>query len=296
MIVITGATGNTGSVVAEQLLAAGEKVRVVGRSAERLQRFVEKGAEAFVGDVRDADAMAQAFAGAAAAYVMIPPDPKAENLPAYQDSVIESLAAALEKSGVKYAVALSSIGADKTDKTGPVKGCHRLELRLNRIAGLNVLHLRAGFFMENLFQYIGLIKSMGMLAGTVRGEVAMPWIATRDIGAVAAEALLKRGFAGSQTRELLGARDISMNEVATIVGKAIGKERLGYSQFPAMLVKPAMKQLGLSADFVDQFLEMNDAVNSGCMKALEPRSASNTTPTTLEEFVEKEFLPRYQAG
>jgi|ERR1700689_2548236 NAD(P)-dependent dehydrogenase (short-subunit alcohol dehydrogenase family) len=48
--VILGATGNTGSIIADSLLSKGKKVRVVGRDAERLERFVRKGAEAFIGD------------------------------------------------------------------------------------------------------------------------------------------------------------------------------------------------------------------------------------------------------
>src|SRR3972149_709706 len=155
MIVITGATGNTGSVIAEKLLAAGEKVRVVGRNAEKLERFKQKGAAVFVGDVADTEAMTRAFTGADAAYLMIPPDMKAENVAAHQDSVINALSAAVEKAGVKHAVLLSSIGADKAEKVGPIKGLNRFEQRLNRIANLSALYLRPGFFMENLFQYIG---------------------------------------------------------------------------------------------------------------------------------------------
>jgi uncharacterized protein YbjT (DUF2867 family) len=294
MIVITGATGNTGSVIAETLQATGENVRVIGRRAERLERFVAKGAEAFVGDVTDAAAMTRAFTGASAVYVLIPPNPTVENFGAYQATVSDAFASAIQKAGVKHTVVLSSIGADKAEKVGVVKGAHRMEQKLNRIAGLSVLHLRAGFFMENLFQYIGVIKSMGMLAGTLRGDLPAPWIATRDIAAVAAEALQRRDFSGAQTRELLGPRDLTMNQVASIVGKAIGKDELSYSQFPAMLVKPAMRQMGFSSDFIDQFLEMYDAMNSGWMKALAPRAASNPTPTTLEQFVAEEFVPRYQ--
>ena len=51
MIAIIGATGNTGKAAAESLLAAGEKVRVIGRTAEKLQPFVAKGAEPFVGRI-----------------------------------------------------------------------------------------------------------------------------------------------------------------------------------------------------------------------------------------------------
>ena len=71
--VILGATGNTGSIIAEFLLSKGEKVRVVGRDFGRLQRFVRKGAEAFPTDMTDAAALTKAFTGARAAYAILPP-------------------------------------------------------------------------------------------------------------------------------------------------------------------------------------------------------------------------------
>jgi uncharacterized protein YbjT (DUF2867 family) len=63
MYVVTGATGNTGEIVADKLLAAGVKVRVIGRDAKKLERFAQKGAEAFVADVTDAGAVESAFSG-----------------------------------------------------------------------------------------------------------------------------------------------------------------------------------------------------------------------------------------
>ena len=95
MYVITGATGNTGSVVAEKLLARGEKVRVIGRDAKRLERFTQKGAEAFVADAADAGALTKAFSGAKAAYEMIPPNIGAPNVRAYQEHVSDALVSAM---------------------------------------------------------------------------------------------------------------------------------------------------------------------------------------------------------
>ena len=119
MYVITGATGNTGSVVAERLLAAGQKVRVVGRDAKRLERFTRKGAESFVADATDAGALTNAFAGAKAAYAMIPPDMASTDYRGYQERVSGALRSAIEKNGIKYAVVLSSFGADKIAGNGP---------------------------------------------------------------------------------------------------------------------------------------------------------------------------------
>ena len=149
MYVVTGATGNSGHVVAGNLLAKGKKVRALGRSAERLQALAARGAEPFVCDLTDAAALAKAFAGAEGVYAMIPPNMAAQNYRAHQDQITDAYAAALAEAKVKHVVVRSSFGADKSEKTGPVVGLHDLEGKLNRIPGLNVAHLRAGYFMEN---------------------------------------------------------------------------------------------------------------------------------------------------
>ena len=294
MYVITGATGNTGSIVAETLLANGGKVRVVGRDAKRLERFTQKGADAFVADVTDAGAMAKAFSGAKAAYVMVPPSISSPDVRAYQERVNDALLSAIEKTGVKRVVVLSSVGADKPEKTGPVVGLHNLEEKLKGVAGLNALYLRAGYFMENILPQVGVIQVLGSVAGPLRSDLPLPMIATRDIGTVAAEALLKLDFEGKRLRELHGARDVTYEEVAKIVGAAIGKPTLAYKQLPAEQLKPALTKMGMSYNMADLLLEMTDALNSGHMKALEPRSPMNTTPTTLETFVAEIFVPAYR--
>jgi len=294
MYVVTGATGNTGKVAAERLLAGGKKVRVVGRNAERLQPLEAKGAEPFVADVTDAAALTKAFAGADAVYAMIPPDFTTTNYLAYQAQVGSAIAASLQKSGVKHAVVLSSFGADKPDKTGPVVGLHNLEEKLNQIGGLNALYLRAGYFMENTLGQIGIIQAFGMAAGPLRADVKLPLIATRDIGEAAAAALTKLDFSGHQTRELLGQRDLDMSEVTAIIGKAISKADLRYAQLPDAQVRPALLQLGMSASIADLILEMSAAVNSGHMRALESRTPQNTTPTSFETFVAEVFVPLYK--
>lgn len=293
MYAITGASGNTGSKVAEALLDHGAKVRVIGRDTNRLARFA--GAEPFAADLTDADAVSKAFDGARAVYVMLPPNPSSPDVLAYQDRVSDVLAAALKKTSATHVVVLSSIGADKSEKTGPVVGLHNLEQKLNSIVGLNALYLRAGYFMENLLPQIGVIRNLGMIAGPVRADLRLPMIVTRDIGAAAAEALLKRDFTGKQTRELLGQRDVTYQEIASIIGKDIGKPDLAYMAAPPEQVKPALQQVGMSSNMADLILEMAQALNSGHMAALEPRSERNTTPTSVETFVSEVFVPRFQA-
>ncbi|MGA3201896.1 MAG: NmrA family NAD(P)-binding protein [Bryobacteraceae bacterium] len=294
MYVITGATGNTGSVIAERLLKAGQKVRVVGRDPKRLQKFTEKGAESFIADATDGGALTNAFAGAKAVYTMIPPNIGAPDVRAYMESVSDALRTAIAKNGIKYAVVLSSVGADKSHGTGPVAGLHSLEKKLEGIPGLNALFLRAGYFMENILSQAGVIKSMGIMAGPVTEDLRLPMIATRDIGAYAAEALLKLAFTQKGTHELQGPRDVTYAEAAKTVGASIGKGDLTYKQVPAAQLKPVLMQIGMSSNMADLLLEMADALNSGDMKMLERRSPANTTPTSLEAFVAEVFLPTYR--
>lgn len=294
MYVILGATGNTGSVATETLLAKKEAVRVVGRNKEHLARFASRGAETFVADVTDSAALVRAFKGARAVYAMIPPNMTASDPRAYQQQVTNSIASALESAKVTHVVCLSSIGADKPDKTGPVLGLHEFENRLTQISQLNALFLRAGYFMENTLAQVGIIKNMGKMAGPMRADLALPMIAAHDIGAAAADALQKMDFKGQQKRELLGQRDLSYTEAAKIVGAAIGKRDLTYEQMPAEQAIDGMSQMGMSRAVASSLVEMCDSVNNGYMRALETRSSHNSTPTSYETFVRNVFLPAYK--
>jgi uncharacterized protein YbjT (DUF2867 family) len=295
MYAIVGASGNTGSVIAGKLLAHGEKVRVIGRDAGRLERLVQKGAGSFVANAGDAASLTKAFSGAKAVYLMIPPNPVAPNVRADQERVSDALVAAVQNAGVEYAVLLSSIGADKPDNTGPVVGLHNLEQKLNGVAGLKAVYLRAGYFMENLLPQVGIIRDSGVMGGPLRGSLKVAMIATQDIGAAAADLLLQLAFSGKQARELLGQRDLTYQEVASVIGKAIGKPDLGYMQLGPAQIMPALVQAGMSSNMVDLLLEMAESLNSGYMAPLEPRSAQNTTPTSIETFVAEQFLPRFTA-
>ncbi|PYV40596.1 MAG: hypothetical protein DMG06_19755 [Acidobacteria bacterium] len=111
-------------------------------------------------------------------------------------------------------------------------------------------------------------------------------IATRDIAEIAAQLLLRLDFSGQSTRELLGQRDISMQEATRIIGKAIGKEALAYVQFPYQQAEQAMMGMGLSQDVARSFNEMYRGLNEERVRPLEKRTAANTTPTSFEQFAE----------
>jgi len=293
MIVVTGATGRTGSAATKELLAKGEQVRVVGRDAKKLARLVELGAEAFVGSVEEVASMTAAFDGASAVYLVLPEDIAQQDLRALQERVSDCYAAAIRDAQVRFVVNLSSIGAQHAKGTGPIVGLHNQEKKLNQIAGLNVLHLRAAYFMENLFMSIAPLRSMGALPGAFRGDVKMPWIATKDIGEYAAGRLAARDFSGSSVQELHGQRDISMKEAAMVVGNAIGKPELAYMKMPSMMLEPALMSMGLPKKTVELLLEMWDGANAGLIVPEEARSPKNTTATALESFVTEVFAPAY---
>ena len=287
--VILGASGNTGSIIANSLLSAGKNVRVVGRDSGRLQRFVDKGAEAFTADMSDAVALAKAFRGARAAYLMLPPAKSREEQARDSDNV----AKAVKESGLRYAVHLSSYGAQVAEGAGPVSGLHSSEQKLNAIEGLNVLHLRAAYFMENNLAAIGMIHQMGIFGNALLPDLKIPMAATRDVGDYAAQRLLHLDFSGKQTRELLGERDLSMTEATEVIARGIGKPDLRYQQFPYDQVQQALTQLGVPPKGAAMYIEMYKSINAGVLVPLEPRSRENTAPTSFEQFVQEVFAPAY---
>jgi uncharacterized protein YbjT (DUF2867 family) len=289
MYVILGATGNTGSIIANFLQSKGEKVRVVGRDPGRLQRFVRKGAEAFTSGVSDAAALTKAFRGARAAYLLLPPISSRED----QERESDAIAKAVKDSGLRYAVNLSSYGAHVPEGTGPVAGLHSSEQKLNAISDLSVLHLRAAYFMENNLAAIDMIHGMGLFGHALLPDLKLPMIATPDVGADAAQRLLDLDFSGKHTRELLGERDLTMTEATAVIARGIGKPDLRYAQFPYDQVQQSLEQMGMSQKKAAVYIEMFEAINAGLLAAQEQRSPENSTPTTFEKFVQEVFVAAY---
>lgn len=296
MYVITGATGHTGSKIAEALLAAGKPVTVVGRHAEKLQTFVDKGAKAAVGELENADFLTQTFNGATAVYALIPPKWDVTDWRAYQDLVSKSFTKALQASGVKYVVVLSSNGAQLPEGAGPVTGLYYFEKDLQTIPSLNILSLRAGYFMQNLFANIGMIKGLGFFGYSLHNTVKTPVVHTDDIAEVATKRLLALDFKGFETTFVPGAADLTMDEIASVLGAAIGKPDLKYVTFPAADAKAGMMQAGLPETIANGYNELFDALNKGTYLNDYQRTPENTTPTTFEQFAKNEFAPAFLHG
>ena len=290
VFVVTGASGKVGGEVARRLLAAGKSVRAVARNVGNIKGL--KGAEVKAGALEDRAFLTEAFRGAAGVFAMVPPDYTASDMEARQHAVAESVTASLRDAGVTHAVSLSSIGAEVPAGTGPIAHLHAFEGLLNAVPGLNVVHVRATYFMENQLANIGIIKTAGISGGTLKANLSFPMTATRDIGAVVAEILGSPTFQGRSVRYVLGPREYTPAETTRILGAAIGRADLKYVEFPEADARQSMIGGGLSANVAELFLEMNRAINSGLVKG-EPRSAANTTPTTLEEFAKTVFAPAF---
>jgi uncharacterized protein YbjT (DUF2867 family) len=258
-----------------------------------LEPFVKKGAEAAVGSLDDPAFVESAFKGSDAVMAMIPPNNAADNIRAYQGKIGETIVDAIKQSGVKYVVHISSIGAHLKDGVGPVSGLYDQEQRLNKLDGVNVLHLRAGYFMENLLGMVGMIKSQGLFGSTMKPNTPVPMIATRDIAAEVVKGLTKRHFNGKQVKYLLGSRDVTMSEAATILGKTVDKPDLKFVQFPPKDARAGMIGAGLSPSMADSYIEMSEALEKGKMTEDFKRSPENSTPTSFEDFAKSTFSEAY---
>jgi uncharacterized protein YbjT (DUF2867 family) len=262
MFVVFGASGNTGSVVASTLLEHGKKVRVVARDASKVAALAKKGAEVFTGDVLDAASVAKALEGVdEGAYFLVPPDPKSTDFVARGKKLAEGYAAALAKSNVKHAVLLSSVGAQLPSGTGPIVTAHNAEELLGK-SKTTFTFLRAAYFMENVLNYAHPIKGDGVLPVFGGGEShPFPMVATRDIGRVAAEALLSPP-AKNQILELSGPAEYSLENAASEASKIVGKP-VKATALPIDALVPGLTQLGFSEDVAKLYREMTEAFGSG---------------------------------
>lgn len=284
-IAVAGATGNIGRVLSQILLERGHKVRALSRDAGRLQPLIDQGAEACVGSLDDGAFVARAFTGADAAFVMIPPDVTSNDQDGRAEKLSNVYVAAIRESGMKYVVALSSIGAHLEKGSGIVNGLRILERELGGLTDVNIRVLRPAYFMDNVYVQIDLIKNLGFTGGPLKPDVKQPMVATRDIAAIAAERLDRCDFTGHSMEYVLGPADISYTDVTAALSNALGRD-LNYIHVPDGDLKAGLLQMGMSSDFIDKILELSHAINSGAVQSGHTRTDANTTPTTIDEFAQ----------
>lgn len=291
-IVVLGATGTVGSKIAEILLNEGHQVTLAARHTDKLEKFRGLGATVIRADITDAGALAAAFKNADSAFVLLPDNVKAENTRAYQRQVTGALVDAIEQSGIRHVVNMSSVGSHMHEGNGMMGGTGEQEVRLNQLKDVNVLHIRSAYFMENLLRTIGLVKKMGINGSAANGDHPIPMVATKDVAKIAAGHLATLDFTGKSVHAVMGPKDYTLRELTTIAGTPVGNPDLPYVQLPVEQAKQAFLSNGFSEDFADNLLGMATAIGTGFMN-YQQRDDSTTTPTTAEEFANEVYAPAY---
>ncbi|GAA4742527.1 NAD(P)H-binding protein [Flavisolibacter ginsenosidimutans] len=293
--VLTGGAGHITKPLAETLLAAGHNVTVIGRNPENLKPLTDKGAKATTGSVEDSTFLKEAFAGADAVYTMIPPQYAAGPLDGYRE-IAANYAEAIRANNIKYVVNLSSVGAHLPEGCGPVSGLHLAEEELNKLEGVNVLHLRPGFFYVNFYGNLSMIKGMNIIGGNYgNDEAEMVLSHPADIAEAAAEELSNLSFKGHSVR-YLASDERSTGDVAKVLGSAVGKPDLPWVQFTDEQTRGGLLQAGMPEAMAEKYVEMGASMRSGKMaEDYNKNRPQGFGKTKLEDFA-KEFAGAYSAS
>jgi len=293
-IVLLGATGKVGGKISEILLKEGHTLKLIAQTSDKLERFKDMGAEVILADITDVKILTTTFKNADSAYVMTPPDFTAISYRAFQRKAGDAVIKAIQNSGIKYIVNLSSCGAHMHEGNGLITGLAEQEVKLNQLKDVNIIHLRPAYFMDNALLNIQLIREMGINGTTADADHKIPMVATKDIAVIAANHLAKLDFKDKSVQPILGDRNYSFKEFTSILGNSIGKPDLQYVQFPTDQAKQAIISQGLSADVANDIIGIETSLKNGIMN-YEQRVAENSSPTSAEAFAKEVFATMYNS-
>jgi uncharacterized protein YbjT (DUF2867 family) len=289
--IITGSTGNVSKPLSVKLINNGHDVTIITSSADKVSSIEQLGAKAAVGTIQDVDFLAKTFTGADAVYTMAPPNFSASDYRSYHAGLGKNYVAAIQKSGVKRVVNLSSVGAELPDGTGPVKGIHDVEELMNKLEGVSVLHVRAGFFYYNFFGNIGMIKQAGIMGGNYGQNTRMVLAHPVDIAEAIAESI-QQPFEGKSVRYV--ASDLrTTDEIAKVIGEAIDKPGIPWIDFTDKQALDGLLKAGLPPEIASNYVEMGTAVRSGKMFEDFMKQKPSLSRIKLEQFAE-EFAMAYK--
>jgi len=284
MYVVFGANGHTGNVVAGKLLDSGAKVRLAVRDPAKVEALRARGAEAVKTDVLEPPSVAAALAGVEGAYLLIPPDPSSPDLVGRGRRIVDNFAKALGQSVVRHAVMLSSVGAQHAAGTGPILTVRYAEEILPSAKGVAFTFLRAAYFMENLLTSAQAMKADGALPVFGGGEnYPFPMVATRDIGRVAAEAMLAPPREHAWI-ELSGPREYSLAEAAATASRILSRP-VAPRVVPIDAVVPMLMRLGFSENVAGLYREMMEGMGRGLLQ-FEGKGRTARGTVTLEQVLQ----------
>ena len=282
--VVTGAAGHVSKPLTELLLKKGHDVTVVGRSPKNLEGLVKLGAKTAIADMGDVPFLTETFKGADGVYLMLPPMWDSDDQKKQSIQYAENFSSAIRANGVKNAVFLSSYGAHRLDDVGAISGMGLAEVVLNKLDGVNVLSLRAGYFYSNLLLPLDLVKTaghMGNMFAIPDGTFTM--VDPDDIARVAAEALDKLNFKGHSHVYVIS--DLSgTDEIASLIGKEIGIPDLKWVKFPAEDFKKVLLNYGFADGAANDYVEMFATLDTGLLFEDIQKTKPKIEGTSIEEF------------
>ncbi len=288
--IITGSTGNISKPLSEQLIEAGHDVHIISSNNEKVKEIEGLGANALIGSVEDVTFLTKVFKGVDAIYTMIPPNLTADSWKEFVCGVGDNYVEAIQAAGVKKVVNLSSIGAHIPRGGGLTSLYYYVEQELNRIPGVHTIHLRPGSFYTNFFGNIGMIKHMGII-GNNYADKMLPLVHPTDIAAAAFEELTTLDITGRNIRYVVS-DERSTDDIAKVLGEAIGKPDLKWVRFKDEDTFNGMLQAGLTRDVAQNLVEMGQAVASGETVSDYIKHRPKFSSVKLEDFA-KQFALAY---
>jgi len=291
-IIVTGSLGHISKPLTEELIQKGHEVTVISSNPERQKEIEAIGAKAAIGTMEDADFLAATFAGADIVYVMeaLGADrffDHSLDINAAISSIVNNYKQAIETAGVEKVIHLSSIGAH-TDKGNGILAFHwHAENILNQLPGkVSIKFMRPVDFYYNLFSFIPTIKAQNAIISNYGGDDKEPWVSPIDIAAVIAEEI-EKPFDG-RTIRYIASDEVSPNEVADILGKAIGMPDLKWLAIPDDQLLNGLLDAGMNPDIAKGFVEMNAARRGGVLYEDYDRNKPTLGQVKLADFA-KEF-------
>lgn len=241
-ILVTGATGKTGSVVVAELLKAGYPVRaMVHRDDGRSVRLKAQGAEIAIADMSDVERVADALKGVQRAYFCPPFDP-------YMIQGAVAFAVAARESGLEHIVSLTQWLSSPSHPALMTRQLWLVDQLFSMTPGVAHTIVRPGFFADAYLALTGFATQLGVFPW-IYGDSRNAPPSNEDIARVAVAALMHPGrHAGKRYRptgpELLGAEDM-----AKAIGRAAGRS-VKVVPMPIWLFMKAARMGGLPIDLI----------------------------------------------
>ena len=266
-IIVTGSLGHISKPLTKELVEKKHAVTVISSNPGKQKDIEALGATAAIGSLEDVGFLAATFTGADAVYTMIPPnnyfDPNLD-LMAYYPRIANNYAQAIQQSGVKRVVYLSSIGAHLAQGSGILIGHYKGEGIMNNLSDVAITFMRPVAFYYNLYSYVDMIKKAGFIGANFGEEDKGAWVSPIDIASAIAEEIVTP-LAGRKVR-YVASDELTCNEVAGILGKAIGKPDLKWIIITSEQMQSGLEAAGMQPRIAAGLVEMYAALRSGALQ------------------------------